>query len=306
MANFDWINWFVFPPPHPGGHYSGNAVLLGKAVDKCSVVNNVGVGSYKVGPTTYDSIVVCENGYLFPHISGNPIPTKWVDGNDFDSPSATMIAVALINNTRLDNWMERGGCNANYEPICDVLQQASNRFDTLSSVEIYSFKPLYGANAEKANFIRDWIAAGNNTMSSYYIFEFVSYFDESMRHFIFSHTVNESFVTLLLNNVISRACLSKDFAIVTSLITDGFAPTWGTVVSWYKVAQPPEVVDKQNTFQFVICCQTTPTSRCVTLFDYFDLMYIENDGDGNYVRAGINGPSIGIYLFIISQLTTSN
>ena len=270
---------------------------LDKTEDGCIEVSAETVpGSYKVGPTNYDSIVVCENGYLFPHVSGDSIPTKWGDGNDFDSPSVNMIAVALINNTRLDNWIDyacpdniKGGFTS--EKICAVFKEASDNYAAPTSVDLYTFRPSYGANAVRADAIKDWIADGDNVISSYALYDDKRTFGQTIIEYIFAQTPGEIFARGAVNNVIARVMLSSEYSKVTAVVTDGFTPNWGTVVSWYKVSQPPEIVDKQNTFQFVLSCQTSPTSRCITLFDYFELMYIENDGI--YLRAGINGPTLG-------------
>ena len=279
---------------------TGAARFLDKVGDKCVEMPEIIGGAYFIGATNYDSILVCENGYLLPHFDGESLPGKWEDGNSFDSPTDDILAVALLNNTLRDNWYDYG-CVANYdnnaytlEEACDVYNRARGISDTAASEDFYYIQPAYGDNAVRSNFIKDWKDAGLNSLSYYaiYLTDLKTY-GESIRQSTFSQTPGESFAPLSVNNVMARILIASEYPKVTS-IAAGLSVTWAACVSWYKVSQPPEIVDKQNSFQFVLACgEQSGVARCVTLFDYFELMYIENGGDGNYLRAGLNGPSIG-------------
>ena len=271
---------------------------LEKVGDKCiDAASDIGIGIYNVGLNTYDAILVCENGYLLPHIYGDSITGKWEDGNNLDSPTADIIAVALLNNTLIDNWYDYG-CfkhsenNAYFlEDVCKAKIKANAISNTTESTDIYYFQPAYGATATRSNYIHDWIAAGQNSLSYFSLHnQFDGAFGFSVRESTFA-SPGETFVGKAVNNVMARPLQSTEYSGVTTLY-DGLVLSWASCISWYKVSQPPEIVDKQNTFQFVLACgQRAMVATCVAIFDYFELMYIENNGI--YLRAGINGPSLG-------------
>ncbi|XP_075258266.1 uncharacterized protein LOC142350322 [Convolutriloba macropyga] len=216
-----------------------------------------------------------------------------------------MIAVALINNTRLDNWLDQE-CLKNFfsdsyyhESVCDTriqvlssVREGSNRAQ-LEALP-YNLEPIYDPNANKSILIADWKNAGGNVANHWYIATENGGFNagSSIRQSIFSQYPGEIFARKQVNNVIARSLLTSEYASVTGFTGDkNFSPDWGVCVTWYKVAQPPEVIDKQNTFQLVLACMNSnPDNKCVTLFDYFELMYTENDGV--FIRAGVTGPGL--------------
>ena len=267
--------------------------FLDKAGDECMDPNKVVVGSFKIGPTTYTKLAVCENGYVLPLLNENSFAQKWEDGNTFDIPHADIIAVALLDNTLRDNWFDyeclrnRAENTYDQEQVCDAIHAA-----TFGSPGYYYFRPSYGPNALRSASVKNWIDGTENKV--YYrvlAFGDILAYGASIREYTFSQTPGENFASNFVNNVVARELISSEYADVTS-IADGLSVDWATCVSWYKVSQPPEIVDKQNSFQFVLACgQRAMVATCVAIFDYFELMYIENNGI--YLRAGINGPSIG-------------
>ena len=243
---------------------------------------------------------------VIPHVGGEAITGKWEEGNSFDNPTGTMIAVALINNTRLDNWLDQE-CLKNFfsdsyyhESVCDTRIQVLSSVregSTRAQLEAlpYNLEPIYDPNANKSILIADWKNAGGNVANHWYIATENGGFNagSSIRQSIFSQYPGEIFARKQINNVIARSLLIFEYSSVTGFTGDNiFSPDWGVCVTWYKVAQPPEVIDKQNTFQLVIACMNSnPDNKCVTLFDYFELMYTENDGV--FIRAGVAGPGLG-------------
>ena len=267
--------------------------FLDKAGDKCMDPTKVPVETFNIGPTTYTKLAVCESGYVLPLLNENSLPQKWEDGNTFDNPHADIIAVALLDNTLRDNWFDyecfrnRAENTYDQEQVCDAINAA-----TIDSPGYYYFLPSYGPNALRSTSVYNWRDGIENKV--YYnvlTFGDLSTYGASIREYTFSQTPGENFASNFVNNVVARELISSEYADVTS-IADGLSVDWATCVSWYKVSQPPEIVDKQNSFQFVLACgQRAMIATCVAIFDYFELMYIENNGI--YLRAGINGPSIG-------------
>ena len=288
----------------------GTDTYLNKKGDVCAPQFRLLSGTFKVGAIPYSSIYVCENGYLMPavlEIEGPP--RQWENGNDFSNPTSTMIAVALLNNTRIDNWLDRG-CNANvfgkpwyiFEPVCEVYKSAVDRLNGETNTEDlqdipYAFEPIAGPGATRANIINDFKNGVVNVANYYALIQYPFEIGQQFRYSVFSHTPQEVFELGAENNVIARA-LVEDELFLVGLISDPtftFQPDWGFCVSWYKVSQPPEIVDRQNTFQIVMACRSESfelgiSGTCYTLFDYFELMFVENDGV--FMRAGIAGPNI--------------
>ena len=280
---------------------------INKKGDVCSPQFELLGGTFKVGPATYSTIYVCENGYLMPDVlETEGGPRQWENGNEFTDATSTMIAVALLNITRIDNWFDNGCGNVAdrawyiFEPVCiaqstGLTSSVETGYSAFLGAYIYEFEPIAGPGATRAYIINDFINGDANVKTYYQLLDNPLAVGTEFRYSIFSHITDETFEAGAVNNVISRALLTSEFSAVIALTDPNLNPDWGFCVSWYKVAQPPEIVDRQNTFQIVMACrrhdsELGTTGKCYTIFDYFELMFVENDGV--FMRAGVAGPNI--------------
>ena len=275
--------------------------IMNKAADIC-VVANVSLNlNFKIGNVGYSQITVCENGYVVPGTTGTlETPPELSAPSDFDSATTTMIAAGLIDNTRIDNFYDKeciySSEKESYykEPICTKWAIAFESFGNSTNEELsaitYNLNPFYGANATGARNVEAWKKAGLSLTTYYKMAYHDGVDDESLASSFFYRFIEfGKYVKWYLNNIVIAGIRQTDFPIIENVTTDtDFNVTWALSISWYKVAQPYYIIDAQNTFQLVLACMESV--KCVLLFDYFELLFVEQDGE--FMRAGVTGPNI--------------
>ncbi|XP_075250591.1 uncharacterized protein LOC142342851 isoform X2 [Convolutriloba macropyga] len=283
--------------------------VMNKKSDTCVVATRSSNAEFKVGSSTYSQITVCENGYIIPGIAGTPeTATALTSPEQFLNPNSVIIAIGLIDNSRLDNMFDYE-CNINSEKnnyvretICSSYRVAHQSYwvdgftTGLDALYAY-FLPSYTSNATNAHIITTWKGTASYSVS-YLGFVQNDIYDSVLRTSIFSRSNDQGkFVNSFVNNIfIAELTKNSDFLVIAGLTKDSdFTVSWAICISWYKVAKPPEIIDEQNTFQLVLACMQDV--KCILVFDYFELMYVLQNG--HYMRAGVNIPAqpfIGVEL----------
>ena len=286
--------------------------VLNRTKDACLNLINPTDGTFKFGGADYNQITVCANGYIIPGQAGTPeTAPPMVNGGDFDNPATPVLAVGLIEIDRDDGLFDfdcvAKGKYATHIGTADVLCSrtaisASSLYDatiTLNdiSTEYYYINPIFGAGAAKSNIVLGWKAATNNMIAFDDFFKNDGFYP-GIKSVLFSGAGDSSgnFEAAMINNVMSRTLNPVDFHKIGTLSpVENFTPLWGYAFTWYKVTQPPEIIDHYNTFQLALACsgQSSDQSlaeKCVALFDYFEIGYSEQNGDP--MRVGATGPGL--------------
>ena len=290
--------------------------IMDKANDKCAEIKKIPISTtYKVGPDTFDSLVICEDGYVVPHVSGDAIPAVLNDASDFDTVSFAIIAAGLMNYTRLDNLIDIA-CLKHFEypsyfvePICNVASIAYNSsfLEGSTSTQLtaiqYDLQPSYDPTATNAFYLVNiWRNALTNNIVNYYeIAASSSSVATGFKAHLFSTAENvQRYEITAVNNIFVRSLTTaSDESVVHTILSDSnFRIDWSVCVSWYKITRPPQITEGDNTFQLVLACMdatqtNTSATKCVTIFDYFGLEALQEIPTGSYLRAGLNGPNFG-------------
>ncbi|XP_075241134.1 uncharacterized protein LOC142336300 isoform X2 [Convolutriloba macropyga] len=294
-------------------NYQYSYDILDRDKDVCRIFVSSTNSTFKFGGMSYSQITVCANGYIIPGVSGTPeTAPAMVNGDDFDNPQTPVLAVGLIEIDRddemfdLDCILYANIYTSNPKPstLCKAAHYAaslSHYFGyPLQQISGYNYviRPSYGSQADKAGIVQQWIADGGNQINyaSFFTDNYGVYGEIKSSLFSGPNDTDENFVPELVNNVVMRQLSPQQLSTLGSLTGDeNFTPDWGYCFTWYKVGQPPEIIDHHNTFQLAIGCQVQADNaavaeKCAAMFDYFEIGFFEQDGQ--LMRAGATGPGL--------------
>ena len=291
--------------------YSLRPKVLTRTKDICEVYVTQTRAPFHFGNNSYDQITVCGNGYIIPGVSGTAeTASPAVNSSDFDNPETPLVAVGLIANDRDDGLFDMDCISRRFyasllnsdDNTCAAAATAASLFYTEINIlgplqnSKHNITPEYDPAADNANIIQEWIASVNPINYASFVTNSGSYGNE-VKTSIFSgpNDTAANFAPRFANNVISDSMSSSEKGTIEALTGDAnFISGFGYCFSWYKVGQPPEVIDHFNTFQLVLACSSetssSPVDKCVALFDYFELGYTEQNGQ--VMRAGATGPGL--------------
>ncbi|XP_075256855.1 uncharacterized protein LOC142349280 isoform X3 [Convolutriloba macropyga] len=287
----------------------------------CFVFAEQGSGcDYWRQPRSFRSVALCERnsnsgqncGSLSLRSNIYVTSTPMLNGPSFLTTSETVIAAGLIDITRQDNLWDYE-CPINFAlttyyrgltcRLYATYKQSfvdDNAWLTSFNIDDFIMSPYYDPGATKANIIQTWKAAGSNVVKASEVFNRNLAIDDQLTASIFNRSKDAGdgvFVANLVNNIIVRIIRTNaDYAIIANLSGDSsFTPVWAVSVTWYKVAQGPEIIDKQNTFQLVIACSDDDSDDeadgCYSIYDYYQLEFVQ-DHSGQFMRAGVTGLNI--------------
>ena len=291
-------------------YYFENSVLT-RTKDICQVYKEQMQSTLRFGGELYGKLTVCGNGYIIIGKTGTAeTADPMVNSSEFDNPKTPVIAVGLIENDRDDGLFDfdcivKGllpdRMNSNDETCASAARAASSYYHDLVPIATlqninHNLNPKHGLWADNAIKIQQWLASINPINYASFVENSGAYGDE-LKTSIFSGPLDNAtnFEPTMANNVITRLLKATERTMLKNLIGDEeFINEFAYCISWYKVGQPPEIIDHHNTYQLVLACSRnaafTLTQKCVVLFDYFELGYTEQNGQ--VMRAGATGPGL--------------
>ena len=180
------------------------------------------------------------------------------------------------------------------------LQLTFITFHTNNRNYLVSVYPSYGAGADNAHYVQEWINDGRTQINyqSFLTLGGIYAYDLKSSLFAGPKDTADNFAYNVVNNVIMRRLSpNSDMILLRTLTGNGsFNPGWAYCFTWYKVGQPPEIIDHHNSYQLILGCEA-PTEgdgslaqRCVAIFDFFEIDYYEQNGQ--IMRVGATGPGL--------------
>ena len=246
-----------------------------KAIDSCS--EEVPLSrSVKYGGERYESLYVCEHGFL--SFGKRYTDAQYPDLYDFDEVSNAVIAPYFSDIGLFDNLLDYGCLFTNYDLSADNFypQEAS----CLAYHNDDIFKQKLNDDYIVNDFTRQDVIDHSNTELNGVTLEITS--DDELSLDLFGKFTTK--YPNLANNVFFReSTASADLAIVEQLIqskaeNNRFHPNWLFVATWYKVGALNGRLDAFNSFQAILACDENEPDdeeddECFVLFDYYELQW---------------------------------